>query len=241
VKTLNSSESSLRESLKKGQGKKYSLKEWWNRIRPRLYGVLIHWLVRIIGFTMRIRVIGEEKLKGYSGGKIIAGWHGRTFLAAIYFRNRGYYTLISHSRDGEMQYGIFRRFGFKTVRGSTGRGGARAAAECAKLLKENHTFVWTPDGPRGPSQRVQKGVLWLAQKGNALIFPAASSARPRKILSSWDRYMIPYPFSKGIILIGDPISVSENLDEEDLSKLAGRLEHELNVLQEEAEKALGYL
>lgn len=189
---------------------------------------------------MRIRVVGEEKLKEHTGGKIIAGWHGRTFLAAIYFRNRGYYTLISHSRDGEMQYGIFRRFGFKTVRGSTGRGGARAAVECARLLKENNTFVWTPDGPRGPAQRVQRGILWLAQKGNALIFPAASSARPRKILSSWDSYMIPYPFSKGIIIIGNPISVSENLGDEGLSELAEKLEKELNDLQKQAETALGY-
>ncbi|HWP30847.1 MAG TPA: lysophospholipid acyltransferase family protein [Fimbriimonadales bacterium] len=217
-----------------------SLGEWWSRNQPRLYGVLIHWLARIIGLTMRIRVIGEEKLKEYAGGKIIAGWHGRTFLAAIYFRNRGYYTLISHSRDGEMQYGIFRRFGFKTVRGSTGRGGARAAVECAKLLRENNTFVWTPDGPRGPSQRVQRGILWLAQKGNALIFPAASSARPRKILSSWDSYMIPYPFSKGIIIIGNPISVSDHLGEEGLSELAEKLESELNDLQKQAETALGY-
>ncbi|MER3466435.1 MAG: hypothetical protein C4340_04725, partial [Armatimonadota bacterium] len=80
---------------------------------------------------------------------------------SLRWQRKGWWALVSHSRDGEMQNGIFQRFGFRTIRGSTKRGGARAAVQCVRLLKEGETFVFTPDGPRGPSREVQQGILWL--------------------------------------------------------------------------------
>lgn len=216
------------------------MRSWWWQIRPAVLAGVAYCVMRLIGLTLRVRVVGEEKLQTCDKGKIVAGWHGRTFLAALCFRNRGWWALISHSRDGEIQNRLFRRLGFRTVRGSTGRGGVRAVVECTALLKEGATFVFTPDGPRGPSQKVQRGILWLAQKAGSAIFPAGASARPRKLLPTWDRYMVPLPFGRGIIVIGDPVFVSADAGEQELKALEAELERKLNDLQRQAEKEMGY-
>lgn len=216
------------------------MRHWWGKIRPKLFAHVAYAIVRCLGITYRLEVIGEEALLSQQGGRILAGWHGRTLLAALHFRKRRWWALISHSRDGEMQNMIFTWLGFRTVRGSTGRGGARAAVECARLLRSGETFVFTPDGPRGPTQKVQKGILWLAQKGGATIFPAAASAKRRKLFKSWDSYMVPKPFSTCLIVIGPPITVPDQADEETIAQIELTLENELNRLQTEAETAMGH-
>ncbi|MCH8274032.1 MAG: lysophospholipid acyltransferase family protein [Armatimonadetes bacterium] len=216
------------------------MRAWLRQVKPTLLAAAVYAASRLIGFTLRFRILGEEKLEKCKRGRIIAGWHGRTFMAALHFRNRGWWALISRSRDGDMQNGIFRRFGFRTIRGSTGRGGARAAAECVRVLRRGGTFVYTPDGPRGPARKVQRGVLWLAQKGGAAIIPAASSARPRKLLSSWDSYMVPAPFGRAVIVLGDPMTVPKDADEKQFEELQTALESEMNRLQQVAEAEMGF-
>lgn len=213
------------------------MRSWWRSVQPALFAFLITSIARLIGLTLRWRVLGErENLDGVQGGKIIAGWHGRTFLAALRWRNRGYYALISRSRDGEMQDRIFRRFGYRTVRGSTRRGGARAAVECARLLRKGETFVFTPDGPRGPSGEVQEGILWLAKKSGAVIIPGGAAARPRWMARSWDRYMVPLPFAKAVIVLGEPIRVPKDATDEQLQQIGEQLKQALNEAEKRAEE-----
>ncbi|GIV02535.1 MAG: hypothetical protein KatS3mg015_1365 [Fimbriimonadales bacterium] len=213
------------------------MRSWWRSVQPALFAFLITSIARLIGLTLRWRVLGErENLDGVQGGKIIAGWHGRTFLAALRWRNRGYYALISRSRDGEMQDRIFRRFGYRTVRGSTKRGGARAAVECARLLRKGETFVFTPDGPRGPSGEVQEGILWLAKKSGAVIIPGGAAARPRWMARSWDRYMVPLPFAKAVIVLGEPIRVPKDATDEQLQQIGEQLKQALNEAEKRAEE-----
>jgi lysophospholipid acyltransferase (LPLAT)-like uncharacterized protein len=215
------------------------MRSWWRSIQPSLFAFLITSVARCIGLTLRWQVLGEEEnLNGVQGGRIIAGWHGRTFLAALRWRNRGYYALISRSRDGEMQDRIFRRFGYRTVRGSTKRGGARAAVECARLLKKGETFVFTPDGPRGPSREVQEGVLWLAKKSGAAIIPGGAAARPRWLARSWDRYMVPLPFARAAICLGEPIRVPPDATEEELKRIGEQLKRALDEAERRAEEVV---
>lgn len=216
------------------------MRAWWSHQKPKLLGSLIYYVARLLGMTLRVKVEGEEKLQQFKGGKIIAGWHGRSFIPAILFRNRGYWALISLSRDGEMQNTIFRKLGFNVIRGSTNRGGARAAAECAKELKTGATFAMTPDGPRGPSEVVQRGIVWLAKKGRSAIFPTAISARPRKLISSWDRYMVPYPFAICLVKIGDPVCVPEDASEELQETIRLEVENKIKELQKIVEAEMGY-
>src|SRR5450755_4982605 len=99
---------------------------------------------RSLAATWRIRVLGFEEALALPGGKILFGWHGRTATGAKFFRKRGFWAIISLSRDGEMQDKIFRRLGFKTIRGSTGRGGARALVESIRVLRAGGVMALTP-------------------------------------------------------------------------------------------------
>jgi lysophospholipid acyltransferase (LPLAT)-like uncharacterized protein len=195
---------------------------------------------RFIGATLRIEVEGWEKVVAVREGKIIAGWHGRSFIPAILFRNRGYWAIISQSRDGQMQNRVFQRFGFQTIRGSTGRGGARAAVQAIRVLREGETMAFTPDGPRGPNEVVQMGVIVMAQRSGAALIPIGTSAHRRWIAPAWDRYMIPKPFSRAIAVFGDPIYVDPDADEQAQETARAELESAIRELQVRAEARMGH-
>jgi lysophospholipid acyltransferase (LPLAT)-like uncharacterized protein len=190
--------------------------------------------------TLRIRMEGWDRVQSTPGGKILAGWHGRTFVAAIRFRGMGVWTIISQSRDGEMQNRIFTRFGFKTIRGSTGRGGVRAAVEAIRVLRAGATMAFTPDGPRGPSGVVQEGIMAMAQKSGAAIFPVGVSASRRKLVRTWDRYMVPGFFSRCIMIFGEPIRVPADAKPEEVERLRVQFEQEMHRLEAEAERRMGH-
>src|ERR1044071_1231057 len=120
------------------------------------------WLItRMLGMTMRIRYEGFERIAEQEkvGGAILLTWHGRSLIPANVFRGRGYWVLISLSRDGEIQNEIFKRYGFRSIRGSTGRGGARGLLQLVRKIKEGGVTALTPDGPRGPTHVVQPGSI----------------------------------------------------------------------------------
>ena len=216
------------------------MKSWWRSKRPYVLSSPIYWLVRLFGITMKITVEGFEKSEALPVGKIYAGWHGRSFLGALHFRGKGMWTIISHSRDGEMQNRIFTKFGFKTIRGSSGRGGVRALIECIRVLKTGASLAFTPDGPRGPTHIVQEGILSMAQKSGAVIVPCGASANRRWLAGSWDSYMIPKPFSRAIVLYGDPIPVPAQTTKEEFEQIRLQVEEALNNLEREAESRMGH-
>lgn len=214
-----------------------TLKDRWRVIRPHLISGAMYYFARALASTMRMRVIGAPD---DFAGKIICGWHGRTFAFANFWRNRDFWVIISHSRDGEMQKHIFERFGFQIIRGSTGRGGEKALVQAIRVLKKGGTMAMTPDGPRGPSGKVQDGVMVMAQKSGAALLPGAFSCRPRFQAGSWDRYMVPYPFAKGIVLFAEPIYVPKDASPEVVEELRLKLEMEMNRLEREAEQMMGF-
>ena len=146
--------------------------------------------------------------------------------------------MISLSADGEYQNRIFRRFGWQVVRGSSGRGGVRALVGAVRRIQQGATFAFTPDGPTGPSHTVHPGVLFLSQKGECPIFPVGVSAYPRWLLSSWDRYLVPRPFSRAVMLYGDPITVPPAATEEELQRYAAILAERISDLERQAEEML---
>lgn len=217
-----------------------TLKARWRAVRPYVLDRLLYGFARFVGMTARLRVEGLAELEALPQAKVYAGWHGRTLLAATLFRNKGIWTIISHSRDGEMQDRIMRRFGFHTIRGSSGRGGARAAAESIRVLKRGCSMAFTPDGPRGPSGVVQQGLMLMAKKSGALLVPVGVSARWRFLAPTWDRYMIPLPFSQAIMIFGDPIPVPSDASDEEVEQVRQRFETEMHRLEAEAERRMGH-
>lgn len=217
-----------------------SLKSRWRAIRPRVLALPIYVVVRMIGATLRMTLEGYERFQALPGGKILSGWHGRTFIPALVFRGKGVWTIISQSNDGDMQNRIFRRLGFNTIRGSTGRGGVRAAVEAIKMLRTGVTMAFTPDGPRGPSGIAQNGIMLMAQKSGAAIIPVGMSASRRWTYPAWDSYLIPKPFSKAIMIFGDPIFVPSEADEEQVECIRMQLEAEMHRIEKLADERMGH-
>lgn len=215
------------------------MKKWWRRNRARVLSGIVYAFVRFVGLTLRLDRRGLHHLKGPTG-KVVCGWHGKSLIPANFFKGRGVWALFSLSNDGELQSKIFMRFGFQVIRGSTGRGGARAAIEAIRVLRSGETMAITPDGPRGPSGVVQGGVMLMAQKSGAALVPVGSSARWRILAGSWDRYMIPLPFSKAMISFGEPVFVHEDATEEQVEALRLKLQTAIHALERECEKAMGH-
>jgi lysophospholipid acyltransferase (LPLAT)-like uncharacterized protein len=206
--------------------------------RARRLGWLGYTLARFLGRTARVykENVGIIEMHRQSGtGAVLVAWHGRTLIPANMLRGLGCYALVSHSRDGEIQANIFSRFGFKILRGSTGRGGVRAALEAARAIKQGEILAFTPDGPRGPSRKVQPGALMIAQKSGCPLYPIGTSAYPRKLLPTWDQYLIPFPFARAAFLIGEPIYIPAEVDKDDYAEFAEQVECAINELEARAE------
>lgn len=190
--------------------------------------------------TYKIEVVGYDRYKDLDRGRIYNGWHGKTLVPAYVFRGRGVWTIVSLSKDGDMQNWIFKRFGFHTVRGSTGRGGIRAAKEIIQKLKENVEVAFTPDGPRGPTEVVQMGAVLMAKKSGSLLIPAAVSANRRWVLKTWDSYMVPKPFARCIFKLGEGIEVPEHASSDEMEAARLELERSLKALQAEVDAQMGH-
>ena len=132
----------------------------------------------------------------------------------MFSMDRGIYGLASRFRDGEIAAILLRGLGFNVVRGSTEegkaeKGGRTGALQLIEVLKRGENVAITVDGPKGPPFKVKKGVVFLAQKTGAKIVPAVVRFERAKVLNSWDRFTVPYPFTRGEVLTGEPITVSE--------------------------------
>ena len=214
------------------------MKRGWRNLRPRLLSGLLYGISRSIGATLRVLSTGFPENDSKC---IFCGLHGRSMVFANYFRNRGYWVVISQSNDGDMQNTIFTRLGYRTIRGSTGRGGARAAIESIRVLRDGGTMAMTPDGPRGPSGVVQGGIMLMAQKSGAQLIPVGISASPRFLVKSWDRYMVPLPFARAVLIFGEPVVVPKSAKEEEVEAIRLKLQSEIHRLHAEAEAKFGYV
>lgn len=224
-------------SAKSGRGT--SLKSRWRQLRPKLFARMLYAFTRAICWTVRWRVSGLENVDHAPGGVLLCIWHGRTFLPSHFMRNRGIWAIFSLSNDGELQSRIFRLLGYQIIRGSTGRGGERAAIEAIRALRKGGHLAITPDGPRGPSLVVQGGALLIAKKSGAAMIPIGVSARGRWLIKSWDSYLLPKPFATAVIRFGEPIWFSKDATDDEMECVRQRLTSSMNRLQDEADREVG--
>jgi lysophospholipid acyltransferase (LPLAT)-like uncharacterized protein len=145
------------------------------------------------------------------------------------------HVLISQHRDGELIARIIERLGFVSVRGSTTRGGTKAIFEMAEKGASGYDVAITPDGPRGPRFKVQLGTIYIAQRSQMPIIPITNAAKSCWTLSSWDGFLIPKPFSKVVILIGEPIYVPLESTPQELEEKREELEKRLVDLTQKAD------
>lgn len=165
---------------------------------------------------------------------VIAMWHNELFpLSGFGSRQESnYIIMVSQSRDGELIAGIIESLGHSTARGSSSRGGLRALLTLVKKMKKNGKVgVFTVDGPRGPRHQVKEGVIFAAQRAKAPIFPVRAFASRKLVFNSWDRFEVPYPFSRCRIRVGEPFTVTgEKLTSEVMEQEKKRLKFALKSI-----------
>jgi len=172
-------------------------------------------LVRALAATWRYRVSGDEHVRALREKRrpfVFVLWHSR-FLPLLYrHRDEGVVMLISRHRDGGYLVDLGRRWGFRSVRGSTKRGGEVGLLGIVRALEGGAEVAITPDGPRGPAERVQPGAIAAAQHAGVPIVPVGVQASSAWYLGSWDRMCIPKPLSVIEVRYGPPIQIAAGKD-----------------------------
>ncbi|MBI4735575.1 MAG: lysophospholipid acyltransferase family protein [candidate division NC10 bacterium] len=195
-------------------------------------------LMRIGMATLRRSDVGRQHPEAcWARGEriVVAFWHGRLLMMPFASPGLRATVLISQHRDGEYITRIAERLGFTVVRGSATRGGAHAFKQLLRSLRHGSHVGITPDGPKGPRQRVKSGVVELARLSGMPILPVAFGAWPRTILKSWDQFLVPYPFSRGVYVWGEPIYVPADADKAAVEKFQSLLAERLDALVAEAD------
>jgi lysophospholipid acyltransferase (LPLAT)-like uncharacterized protein len=224
---------------------------WLGRLGQNMAAALGAAWIRFVYATGSYEHLNEAGARAHWDGKtpfIGAFWHNRLFLIVHGWRSDGkVYTLISRHGDGDLITNAIQRLNVHVVRGSAAsmakkrkdRGGSAAFREMVSVLNEGATVSLTPDGPKGPRYRVKDGIVMLAKLSGAPILPVTYSARRAIFLNSWDRFMIPFPFSKGVILWGKAVSVPPDADDEVLEQKRLEVEAEMIRITAEADRMMG--
>lgn len=213
-----------------------------DRILLCLAGVLGSLLIRILIGSLRMTIENGEPIRGMRsrGQKVIyAFWHSQILINAYVLRNMLIHPIISEHRDGEIIARIIEPLGFPSVRGSTTRGGVKVILNILTRLNNRYDLAITPDGPLGPRWKVQQGVIYIAQKTGLPIVPLANGSDRYWEFNSWDKFRIPKPFSRSMVIYGDPITIPRDLGRDEYQDKMKDLEEKLISLSMELYKRLG--
>ena len=201
-------------------------------------------LVRLVWLTGRWRVIRAPGFEPYWNSTkpfILCFWHGRLMmLPCSWARAQPINILISGHPDGRFGADTITRLGIKTLAGSTSRGGFGAMRNLVRMLKNGDCVGVAPDGPRGPRMRASMGAIALARLSGAPLVPLTYSCSRRRVINSWDRFVLAWPFSSGVIMWGDPLEVPGDADSAALETLRLELEERMNILTAEADRLCGH-
>ena len=207
-------------------------------LRALGFGIAI--LVRVWIGTVRYRYrpLGENvdpNRRNLRGRYIYAFWHENLLMPAYHYSRPDIWVLISQHADGELISEACRRLGFRTVRGSTTRGGAAAVRELLDVSSRGHLGV-TPDGPRGPRRRVQMGLIFLAAKTGLPVVPVGYAFDGAWRMNSWDRFAVPRPWSGVTCVTAEPVSVPQRVDKKQLELYRQQVQDALDRATEAAER-----
>jgi lysophospholipid acyltransferase (LPLAT)-like uncharacterized protein len=204
------------------------------RLQAAAIAALGYPVIGALGRTWSWRVEGAEHYEAVvaSGRQpILALWHGRILPATLYFQHRGIVAMTSDNFDGEWIARIHARFGYRAARGSTSRGARKAMVQLVREVGEGRAVAFTLDGPRGPARIAQAGAVWLARATGNPVLPFHAEASSAWTANSWDRTLVPKPFSTIAFVIGPPMDVPKDADEADLEAARLDLERRLAGLE----------
>ena len=197
-------------------------------------GFLFYLITKFICFSIRWKCYDEDQKSKIINNKdqyIFCCWHNRLFLGPhLLPRNRIINALQSSHSDGMITSIAFKYLGMNVILGSSMKGGMQAFRKMVKCIKNGESIAITPDGPKGPKETVKEGVIKLAQITGIPIVPLVWSTKKFKLIDSWDNFVIPFPFSKGIYTFGKPIYVDKKISENNFEIVRLEVESEIKRL-----------
>jgi lysophospholipid acyltransferase (LPLAT)-like uncharacterized protein len=205
---------------------------------------LIAAYAKLIWVTGRWTIEGREHVQRVQdAGQPLFGafWHGRILVMPFVKPQRAkFHMLISSHNDGRVIAGAVRYFGIEWIAGSSNEGGGAALRAILRALKGGDGVGITPDGPDGPAMRAKPGIVVAARLAKAVVLPVSYATRWRCILGSWDRFHLPLPFSRGIVIYGPPIEIGDAKDPAAIEAARLRVEQGLNTITAEADRRMGH-
>lgn len=213
----------------------------------RAVAALAAYIIKGIALSVRWQEEGEAGVRALiEAGQpfLLAFWHGRgVMVAQAYWRvgGRRIKILISEHRDGELIAATMAHWGYGAVRGSTKRGAVKGARGMLRAARAGYDLAISPDGPRGPREILQEGVIELARMSGLPIVPVTYSARWAKRFASWDGFLLPLPGARVVVLWGEPVRIPRDADTDTLIASQRALEATMIGLRQRADARVGRL
>ena len=208
----------------------------------KLIGFIFYFITKLISHSIRWEYFEQSKKSKIFDDKhkyIFCCWHNKLFLGPhLLPRNRVINALQSSHSDGMITSLAFQYLGMNVILGSSKKGGMQAFRKMVKCLQLGESIAITPDGPKGPKEKVKEGIIKLAQMTNTPIIPLVWATRNYKIINSWDNFVLPYPFSKGIYSFGKPIYIEKKININKFELERQNLENEIKRLTKILESRL---
>ena len=204
-------------------------------------------LIRLLTATYRVeRVIGAENIEPFIGSDALCApcyWHQHHVVGSTLIRSwvqRGFKAcfLVSGSVDGEVPERIARAWGAEVIRGSANQSGALALRDMQRMMKSGYSIVTTADGPRGPKYEFKMGAILMARIAGVPIIPIGCAADRAWYLNRWDDFMVPKPFARVVLAIGDPYAVPADAPLDGLETHRIAVQQAVMSLMAESEAAL---
>jgi lysophospholipid acyltransferase (LPLAT)-like uncharacterized protein len=189
-------------------------------------------VIRLLTMTYRVeKVIGADIIDAYIGTEVVCApcyWHQHHVVGSTLIRSwvkRGFKAcfLVSGSVDGDVPERIAKAWGAEVIRGSANQSGALALRDMQRMMKSGYSIVTTADGPRGPQYEFKMGAVLMARIAGVPVIPIACAADRAWYLNRWDHFMVPKPFARIVLAIGDPYAIPAD------APLDGLEAHRINV------------
>lgn len=203
---------------------------------------VLTFIVNLVIKTYRFDIRNDEDVKksAKEGGKFVSAfWHGRMLIPWYINRNYNVAALVSKSKDGEILTRLLKSWSYEVVRGSSHIGGKEALKIMEDKVDDGFSFAITPDGPTGPHHKMKPGAVVLAYRKQVPLFLIGTASSKHFVFNSWDRFQVPKPFSKVVVVFSEPIYIKKDSTRDEIDKLIEVCENRLIELQEEAESIAG--
>ena len=208
------------------------MRKFWKN--PRVLGKLAYWAMKLLTATIKITVINRELVEPKEP-YLFAFWHGEQFLPSQIIINQHktpMCVMVSPSRDGAILTTYLEKIGYEIIRGSSRDGNVRVLIGMKSKLAQGYSLGFGIDGPIGPIYVVKPGMIFLAQKCNVKIVPVGSAfSKYWTFNKAWDKFKLPKPFAKAVLVYGEPFSVDP---EADVNQMCVELENKIKLAEQRA-------